>query len=761
LYKALAAYGLAFLALVAAVLFRWWLDTLLGRDLPLVTLFAAVAVAVWIGGYLPAVLVAILGYLACAYLFIEPRNNFGLSETRHVVGLVAYVLTCAVIISLGETMRQAKKQADVQREAFRVTIASMGDAVITTDNQARITSLNRVAESVTGWMRNDAIGQPLDDVFRIVNEETRSKAANPVHRSIHEGIIIGLANHTLLIRKDGTEKPIDDSAAPIRDINGQVIGCVLIFRDITERRRLEKENAERLAAARFLAAIVESSEDVIITKTLEGVIQSWNAAAERMFGYTPDEAIGKHVSLIIPGDRLDEEREILARLRAGERIEHFETVRKRKNGRPIHISLTVSPIKDEEGHVVGASKIARDITDRKEAEEKIYHLLAELKQSDRRKDEFLATLAHELRGPLAPLNNLLEVMKRSDLSSARLQQYRDTMERQLSQLVRLVDDLIDVSRISRDKLQLRKEPVELASVVRQSIEACRPIAESMQHQIDVSLPKEPIYLTGDPVRLVQIFSNLLSNSCKYTPTGGQIQLNAERQGSDVVIAVRDTGMGIPPDQLSSIFEMFTQVGLPAEKAQGGLGIGLALSKRLVELHDGTIEALSEGPGKGSQFVVRLPILVDTSGVKPLTGHAMPTTAEINLAPLRILIVDDNTDSVESLYLLLEATGNRPFTALDGEQALDEAERVRPEVILLDIGLPKLNGYEVCRRLRQEPWAKSILIVALTGWGQESDRKKSKAAGFDEHMTKPLDFNVLMRLLAEKRPIQASDVASEK
>jgi PAS domain S-box-containing protein len=754
LHKALAAYGLAFLALVAAVLLRWLLSPLIGLDLPLVTLFAAVAIAVWIGGYRPAVIVATLGYLACAYLFIEPRNNFGLSEPRHVVGLVAYLFTCCVIIGLGEAMRHAKMQADVQREAFRVTIASMGDAVITTDNQSRITSLNRVAESVTGWTRDEARGRQLDDVFRIIDEKARSSVTNPVDRAIRQGTIVGLANHTLLIRKDGTEKPIDDRAAPIRDSDNQVIGCVLIFRDITDRRRLEKENAERLAAARFLASIVESSEDVIVAKTLEGVIQTWNAAAERMFEYSADEAIGKHISLIIPENRLDEEREILARLHAGQRIEHFETVRRKKGGDPIHISLTVSPIKDEAGNVVGASKIARDITDRKEAEEKIYHLLAELKQADRRKDEFLALLAHELRGPLAPLRNLLEVMKRSDVSSGRLQQYRDTMERQLSQLVRLVDDLIDVSRITRDKLELRKEEVELASIVRQSIEACRPIAESMQHQIDVSLPKEHIYLLGDPVRLVQIFSNLISNSCKYTETGGRIELDAERQGSDVVVTVKDTGMGIPPDQLGRIFDMFTQIGQPVKKAEGGLGIGLALSKRLVEMHEGVIEANSEGPGKGSQFIVRLPILIDTSGVKPLTGQAAPTAAEINLSPLRILVVDDNTDSVESLYLLLEATGNRPFTALDGEQALEEAERVRPDVILLDIGLPRLNGYEVCRRLRREPWGQNILIIALTGWGQETDRKKAKEAGFDEHMTKPLDFNSLMRLLAQRQTTSA-------
>lgn len=752
MYKAVATYGLALLALVAAVLFRWWIDPLIGRELPLVTLFAAVAIAVWIGGHRPAIIVAILGYLACAYLFIELRSNFGLSESRHVVGLLAYLFTCAVIIGLGEAMRKAQRQAEMRRELFRVTIASMGDAVITTDKQARITSLNKVAESLTGWTRNESIGEPLDQIFRIINEQTRAKAENPVDRSIRDGVVVGLANHTLLVRKDGSEKPIDDSAAPIRDTNDQVIGCVLIFRDITERRRLEKENAERLAAARFLAAIVESSEDVIVAKSLDGMIQTWNASAERMFGYSAEEAIGKHISLIIPEDRLDEEREIIARLREGQRVEHFETVRKRKDAQPIHISLTVSPIRDEAGKVISASKIARDITDRKEAEEQIYDLMAELKQTDRRKDEFLATLAHELRGPLAPLRNLLEVMKRTDGTKEQLTQYRLTMERQLGHLVRLVDDLIDVSRITRDKIELRQEQVELASVLHQSIEACRPLADSMHHHINLSLPKEPVYLVGDSVRLAQIFSNLLSNSCKYTELGGQIHVTAERQGSDVAVAVQDSGIGIPPDRLDTVFEMFTQYGQPPEKAQGGLGIGLALVKRLVEMHSGSVQAFSEGAGRGSKFVVRLPVLIEARPAPPPPPAMKPAGA----ASHRILIVDDNADAADSLAILLDSTGYKTFTARDGQEALKEAARLRPDVILLDIGLPRLNGYEVCRRLRLEPWGKNMLIVALTGWGQEADRIKSKEAGFDEHMTKPLDFNVLMQRLAERETIQAGD-----
>jgi len=373
-----ASYGIAVLALIAVVALRWLLDPLLGDTLPLVTLYGAVAAAVWAGGFRPAVLVVVLGYVACAYLFIDPRGTFGFNDARNLVGLVAYLITCAIIIGLGEAMRFAQRRAEVRRDTLRVTLASMGDAVIATDNAGSVTFMNGVAESLTGWTQGEATGKSLDDVFRIVNEQTRKSVESPVMRSLREGVIVGLANHTVLIRKSGAELPIDDSAAPIQDGQGNVVGCVLIFRDITERRRLEKQLAERLAASQFLASIVGSSEDAIVSKSVNGIIQSWNVAAERLFGYTAEQAIGQHISLIIPADRADEEEEILGRIRAGERVDHFETVRKRSDGSSIHISLTVSPIKDESGRVIGASKIARDITDREQAQASIKALNAEL-----------------------------------------------------------------------------------------------------------------------------------------------------------------------------------------------------------------------------------------------------------------------------------------------------------------------------------------------------------------------------------------------
>jgi PAS domain S-box-containing protein len=682
-----------------------------------------------------------------------------------IPAIIGVGLVCVVFSLNQRRLRARQRAAEVlaeQRERLRTTLASIGDAVISTDTKGRITTMNAVAESLTGWRKEEAIGQHLDAVFRIANEQTRRPVQNPATKAMKEGIIIGLANHTILIAKNGKELPIDDSAAPIRCAKNEIVGCVLVFRDVTERRRLEKENAERLIAARFLASIIESSEDAIISKSLDGIIQSWNAAAQRLFGYTAEQAVGKHISLIIRQDRAQEEDQIVSRIRAGERVDHFETVRVRSDGQGIHISLTISPIKDEAGHVVGASKIARDISDRKKAEEKIYALLAELKDADRRKDEFLATLAHELRGPLAPLCNMLEIMKgaegKADLLQRRgtdLKSVLQTMERQLAQLVRLVDDLLDVSRITRNKLELRTQNVELASVLHQAVETCRPLAESLKHEVCMSLPAEPIYMNGDPVRLAQVFSNLLNNACKFTEPSGRIWLSAKRQGSDVLVSVKDTGVGITADMVPHIFELFTQgagrtdfKSVPPGGSSGGLGIGLSLTRQLVEMHGGTIEASSDGPGLGSEFVVRLPISMEKSA--PAKRPTLPGGFE-SMPPRRILVVDDNVDSTESLAMLLKLAGHETRQAYDGVTAVEMAEQFNPELVLLDIGLPKLNGFDACRRIREQPWGKNMVLVALTGWGQEEDRKKSMDAGFNHHLVKPMDYPALMKLLAELRP----------
>ncbi len=507
----------------------------------------------------------------------------------------------------------------------------------------------------------------------------------------------------------------------------------------------------------LLAAIVSSSDDAIISKTLNGVITSWNAGAERLFGYSPAEAIGQSMTLIIPTERRAEESEILRRIRRGERVEHFETVRVAKNGQTLDVSLTISPVRDRHGRVVGASKVGRDITARKRAAEEaqaaqkllmesrdeLQRLNAELSEADRRKDEFLAVLAHELRNPLAPIRNAVHYLGLKASPDPALRNARDIIDRQIRHLVRLVDDLLDISRISSGKIGLQKERVSLSLIVTNAVEASRPAIESENHQLTVTLPAEPVYLEADLTRLAQVLQNLLNNAAKYTPPGGRIELHAEFDGHSVAIRVVDSGIGIPREMLPRVFDMFTQVDRSIERSSGGLGIGLTLVQRLVELHGGTVEARSEGPDKGSEFIVRLPASVESS------EDAAPANSSDakSVRRVRVLIVDDNIDSADTLTEMLRASGHDVDTAYDGAAGLAAVDSHRPDVVLLDIGLPKVNGYDVARKIRQSDPQRRIVLVAVTGWGQDEDRRRSQHAGFDHHLVKPVDPASLDRIFA--------------
>jgi PAS domain S-box-containing protein len=733
-FRPAAAYAIALLATAVAVVLRQLLDPLLGDSLPLVTLFGAVAAAVWVGGYGPALLAAVTGYLACSFLFIPPRGAIVPTTVKDATGAVAYLVTCGLIIAIGEAMRRAQARAHKRGEMMRVTLSSIGDAVIVTDVDGNVASLNAVAETLTGWTSGDAVGRKLDQVFHIVNEDTRQPVPNPALRALREGVTVGLANHTVLIARDGTERSIDDSAAPVRNEDGSVSGSVLIFRDISQRRRWERDEANRLMTARQLAAIVESSDDAIVRKSLDGIIQSWNAGAEQVFGYTAEQAVGRHISLIIPPDRIEEENTIIASLRAGRRVDHFETERCHSSGRRIWVSLTISPIMDAEGRVVAASKIARDVTRQRQ-------LMEELAEADQKKHEFLATLAHELRNPLAPLGNMIEVLKRTDGDAKARNRAVSTMERQLRHMVRLVDDLLDLNRITHDRLELRKDVVDLGSVLEQAVEGARPLAEAAGQTMTVAPPREPIRLSADAVRLGQVFGNLLNNACKYTDQGGSIAVRVERDGDEGVVTVSDTGAGIPADRLHGIFDMFMQVEAARDRSQGGLGIGLTLVRRLVEMHGGSVSAHSAGAGQGSQFVVRLPIAIEAPA-----AVASPPAARAAAGRRRMLVVDDNRDAAVSLAMLLELDGHSVVTAYDGSSALIAAETHRPDVALLDIGLPVMDGAEVCRRIRQEPWGRGMTLIALTGWGQAEDRTRTRDAGFDGHLVKPVNYADLIALL---------------
>jgi signal transduction histidine kinase len=378
-----------------------------------------------------------------------------------------------------------------------------------------------------------------------------------------------------------------------------------------------------------------------------------------------------------------------------------------------------------------------------------------LKEADRHKDEFLAMLAHELRNPLAPIRNAVHLMKLKPLGDPQLQLSRDIIERQLIQLSRLVDDLLDVSRITRGKINLARRRVELSELVARAVETVAPTIDSRGHALEVVIPKRALMIYGDPMRLTQALGNVLANAAKYTDNGGQITLRARRRRRDIEITIRDTGIGIVPEVLPCIFDLFTQLDRRTGRHQGGLGIGLALVRQLVEMHGGTVSASSEGPGMGSEFLIRLPLSIERTssseapGLEPVAAVPAQKAAEPVRPPQRrILVADDNADARESLATLLALSGHEVYKAEDGSDALETAERCRPDVALLDIGMPRTNGYEVARQIRSQPWGRGMVLVALTGWGQESDRRRSHEAGFDNHLTKPVDPQVLDELLAK-------------
>ncbi len=787
---------------------------------------------------------------------------------------------------------------------------------------------------------------------------------------------------------------------PYRTVDNKIDGVVVVLVDVDSMKRAEEVTSH-------LGAIVRSSDDAIISITLDGVITSWNKGAERLFAYLAEEVVGSRIAILMPPDRVNEESDILSRVRQGETVTHYETVRRRKDGSLLDISLTVSPINDASGRVIGAAKIARDITGRKRADERLQrrerdlsdffehaaiglqwvgpdgtilranrheldmlgyspdeyvghniaefhadgdvihdillrlqggetlheyearlrckdgsircvlidssvmredgrfihtrwftrdvtesrraeqalrvseefnrtvlesspdcvkvldadgclltmntnglclmeiddfaplsgkewetlwptearrrvaaavtavkggmterfqafcptakgtqkcwdvlvapvrddcgHIVrivsvsrditeqremenelrqnaADLSLADRRKTEFLAMLAHELRNPLAPIRNAVQVLLLTNGSDSAARSASEMMERQVGQMVRLVDDLLDVSRISRGNIELRRGRVELSSVVHQAIEANRSLHDNMGHELTVTLQPSPIYLNADPTRLVQVVGNLLNNACKFTNKGGQISLTTKQEGEEAVIGVRDTGIGIAADQLPLIFDMFMQVDASLERSVSGLGIGLTLVKNLVELHGGTVTVHSAGVGAGSEFMVRLPLSPDLAHLpphEPNTNELPPLTAR------RILVVDDNRDSAESMAQLLTLMGNVTRTAYDGIEAIEAAATFSPALVLLDIGSPRLNGYEVARRIRKQWWSKGMLLVAVTGWAQEEDRQRSKEAGFDGHLVKPVDHTALTKILTRLLPVEEDSPRHDK
>ncbi len=686
------------------------------------------------------------------------RRESTLADVRNVefftfitllVGAGVGLVTSVVV---GRGVIGAERVVWENRELLRVTLASIGDAVITTDTEGRVISMNSVAETLTGWRNDEAKGSTLTDVFRIVNEESRQPVDNPAMRALKDGVVVRLANHTLLIAKDGFERHIDDSAAPIRDESGTMLGAVLIFRDISERRQIERAGRESDARK---AAVLETALDCIITMDQSGNIIDFNPAAERTFGYRREDVVGREMAgFIIPASLRERHRQGLARyLTTGEGPvlgTRLELTALRADGSEFPVELAIARI-----GVSGPAMFTgylRDITERKDMENQLRQLVADMSETVRRKDEFLAMLAHELRNPLAPIRSAVAVLRQSTPLEPASGTVTEMMERQIGQLVRLIDDLMDVSRISRGKIELQSRPLEVASVVHQAVEASRPLIKDNGLDLTVTMPPAPMYVNADPTRLAQVIGNLLNNAAKFTPKGGHVWLSVERDQDQAIIRVRDSGVGIAAQDLPRIFDMFIQVDTSLERARGGLGIGLTLARSLVELHEGTIVVHSAGPGSGSEFVVCLPVLAESP---PLLSTQ---TSQEGVTPgamrRRILVVDDNQDAAEALALLLDHHGHEVRMAHDGLEAVEAAAAFMPDVVLLDIGLPKLNGYEAARRIRSLRGGDPLLLIALTGWGQDADRRRSAEAGFDVHLVKPVDHLTLSRTIANWPPAKA-------
>ncbi len=518
--------------------------------------------------------------------------------------------------------KRVEEQLREQREWLQVTLSSIGDAVIATDTRGQVTFMNEVAQCLTGWTNRDTTDKPLTEVFNIINEETRQPVESPVAIVLREGRTVGLANHTVLIAKDGTETPIDDCAAPIRQADGTIAGTVLVFHGVSEQRNLEKELSQQNA---------------------------------------------------------------------------------------------------------------------------------KLLEADRRKDEFLAMLAHELRNPLAPLTTSLTILRKQQTNNPLIEQSCSIMERQVKHLVTLVDDLLDVARITRGRIELRKERVELNDLIDRAVEAVGPLIASKNHDLSVSLPRDTIYLDADRSRIQQVLVNLITNACKFTPPGGIIHLTVQRLANEVTISVKDNGAGLTPEMLPHVFDLFAQGERTLARSEGGLGIGLTMVKKLVELHGGRTAARSDGPGQGSEFILWFPCAnVERSTFLPQSSDPVEATSPVR--SLRILIVDDNVDAADSLAMLVSSYGHKVVDVVhSGHAAVESIMDNKPEIVFLDLGLPGLNGYEVAKKVQEAEIEPRPQLVAVSGYGLATDKAKARNVGIDYYIVKPVNPERLQDLLASICP----------
>jgi PAS domain S-box-containing protein len=619
-------------------------------------------------------------------------------------------------------------------EPFRRLVEGVTDyAIFALDPGGHVTSWNAGAERIKGYAPDEIIGKHFS-IFYPPEALARGVPAHALEVARREG---RLEDEGWRLRKDGSRFWANVVITALRDPSGRHVGFAKITRDLSERRR--QDEALRESEERFRLMVEGVRDYAIFMLDPGGHVASWNAGAERIKGYRPDEIIGKHFSIFYPPDAVASrfpEHELEVATREG-RFED-EGWRLRKDGTRFWANVVITALHDATGRPRGFAKVTRDLTQRKRMEE--------LEHEGKETTEFLAMLGHELRNPLAPIRNAVEIMRAREVKDPSVKWARDLIDRQVSHLSRLVDDLLDVGRIGSGKVTLRKEPLDLGLLVSRAVDAARPSLEERKHTLSLILPNEPLRVEGDATRLSQVALNLINNAAKYTPRGGRVWVTLRRAEGQAILTVRDNGIGMAPDLVPRVFDLFVQGERGLDRSEGGLGIGLTLVHKLVADHGGTVVADSAGQGKGSEFTVRLPAL-DRPPVEA-TASAEPPAAGRRPEGRRILIVDDSADSAESMALLLQIWGHDVHVASDGPHALAVAAECRPEVVLLDIGLPGMTGYEVARRLRELPDMADAVLVATTGYGQDEDRKHSREAGFALHLVKPVQPDLLQKVFAD-------------
>lgn len=650
-------------------------------------------------------------------------------------------------MSKGTEQKKAATLGDADAQwAFQQLVSGVKDyAIFTLDPTGHVTSWNDGAENIKGYEAREILGrhfscfyEPQAVADRWPDQELKIAAGQG--RMEDEG---------WRLRKDGTRFWASVVITALRDPSGNLTGFLKIARDLTERRR--HEEVLRNSEQRFRLLVEEVKDHALFMLDPEGLVASWNLGAERLAGYTAADVMGRHFSCFYPPESADiglpRQHISLAAQNGNAETEGWLI---RKNGTRYWAELTISALHDRDRGLRGFATITRDLTER--------NRVAALEQSHESAYIFLAMLSHELRNPLAPLMTSVDILRMRNVSDPVVQQTSDVIARQVQHLTRLVDDLMDVSRITSGRIALSHASLDIAVPVARAIELSRPLIDTKRHLLHLSLPEQPVMVSGDLTRLTQVMVNLLNNAAKYTPQGGRIDLTVSAENDSVVIRVRDTGSGMPRELVPRVFDLFTQGQRSLDRAEGGLGVGLTLVQKIIALHGGTVTAHSEGVDRGSEFVVRLPR--DSAKKVLAPGAQDPESSDEPRHRSRILVVDDNKDAAESMATLLELWGHEVKRTYDGTRALAMGIDYRPEVIFLDIGLPGMDGYEVAGRLREMPETARAVLVAVTGYGQEEDRRRSRRAGFDHHLVKPVAPETLRLLLTSLEPGHRLSVKSE-